>query len=338
MPDPIGSVYLDQPRPTRAPPTPERRTRAAMAVPVAFIGIVGLTVAGLLVGVRSAIATPDPIVAAVQSTFQDPESRAEITRELATAIQASLLTPEVLEAAEAYGIDHQAEIDAWAASVLDDPEFGDAVGDLITDIHGRIFIAVESEPVDIGPLTDVVRSSAEEVAPSLAAFLPPGGRVIMIDASDLPDLTGPMALIDRAILIALLSGLGLPLALIVHDHRHRVLAWIGRWLLVVGLVLGAASIGLPWLAGNLTGWVTAEAAVSPSSIRLLAPAAVAGTIGIGLMSLAAVWRRREKRKITWEGAAAWLEVVEPPVMAAPQPSFDLARRGLVEGDRHLTNI
>ena len=105
MPEPIGSVYLDQPRPRRAPPIPERRARAAVAVPMAFVGIVGLTVAGLLVGVRSAIATPDPIVAAVQSTFQDPESRAEITRELATAIQASLLTPEVLAAAELYGVD-----------------------------------------------------------------------------------------------------------------------------------------------------------------------------------------------------------------------------------------
>ena len=338
MPEPIGSVYLDQPRPRRAQPTPERRGRSAMAALLGLIGIVGLTVAGVLVGVRTAVSSPDPIVAAVQRTFEDSDSRAEITAELAMAIQSSLLSPELLEAAEGYGIDHQAEIDAWAASVLDDPEFGDAVGDLVIDIHGRIFTAVDPDPVDVSRLTDIVISRATATAPTLAAFLPPGGQVIIIDASDLPDLTQPMALLDRTILIALLSGVCLPLALMVHDRRHRVLAWIGRWLLVVGLVLGVAAIGLPWLAGNLTGWATAEAALRPSSMRLLAPAAVAGTIGIGLMSLAAVWRRRDRRMVAQEGAAAWLNVVEPPTMAAVSSSLEPAHSGLVEGNRQLTNI
>ena len=45
MPEPIGSVYLDQPQPSRRRPDPRKRLRAAIAGQLCLIGIVGLTAA-----------------------------------------------------------------------------------------------------------------------------------------------------------------------------------------------------------------------------------------------------------------------------------------------------
>lgn len=338
MPEPIGSVYLDQPRPSRPRSDPKRRGRATIAAQLGFIGIVGLTIAGLLAGVRHLVSSPDELVDAIDTALEDPESRAEIEDELAIAIRESLLGPGLLEAAAAWGVDPETEIDAWTAAVVADPAFSDAIADLIVDIHGRVLIEADAEPVDVGALTEIVISAATDTAPGLAFFLPSDAEVIHIDGSDLPDLTGPMSALDQAIMMALVTGAALPLAILVHHRRHLVLSWVGRWMLVVGIALAGGAVGLPWLAGRLTGWVTAEAAVKASSLRLLAPAAVAGIIGMAFASMGAVGRRHEKRKTAQEGAAAWLDVIEPPPTAASSPSLDLARRGLADGSRHLTNI
>jgi hypothetical protein len=334
----IGSVYLDPPRPVRTRPTTERRTRAVAAGHLAFVGILGLTVAGLLFGVRTLVSSPDPAGHAVERALDDPASRAEIESHLATAIRDNMIPAEALTAAELYAIDVDPEIAAWTAAVLDDPDFIPAVADLLAEVHGRMFIEAEPGPVDAGSLTSLVVAVGQESAPTLATFLPPDGQVVIIDAADLPDLTEPRSLLDRALLIALAAGAALPLAALVHDRRQQVLTWVGRWLLVVGIFAGVAAVGLPWVAGQTTGWVTAETAVRSWSLALLAPAAIAGTLGMGLVSLTALARRRATRTTTREGAAAWLDVVEPTSMAQASPSLALAHRGLVDGSRQLTNI
>jgi hypothetical protein len=244
----------------------------------------------------------------------------------------------MLTAAELFAIDADSEIEAWTTAVLDDPGFIPAVADLLTEVHGRIFIEAEPGSVDASPLTNLVVAVAHETAPTLAAYLPPDEQVVTIDAANLPDLTRPRSLLDKALLVALATGVALPLAALVHDRRNRVLTWVGRWLLVVGLLAAVAAVGLPWVAGEITGWVTAETAVRSSSLRLLAPAAIAGTLGMGLVSLTALARRRATRTTTREGAAAWLDVVEPAPTVQTSPSLPLANRGLVDGSRQLTNI
>ena len=196
-----------------------------------------------------------------------------------------------------------------------------------------------AEPIDVGPLTEIVLAHANETAPALAPLIPSGGQIVAIDTDGLPDLTAPMAELDRAVTIAFMAGVALPLALLVHDRRHRVLAWTGQWLIGVGILAGLAAIGLPVVAGQVTGSRIVEIALRPEAMRLLAPAGVIGAIGMGLASVGALWSRREKRRVTEEGAAAWLEVVEPPPAALNgSDSFDLARRGLVDANRHLTSI
>jgi hypothetical protein len=338
VPQPIGSVYLDQPRRTRAQIASKRRIRANVAGHLAAVGIAGLTLAALLIGIRPLVTSPDRAIDAVHGALADPAARAEIEAEIGAGITENLLSPQALETAEAFGIDHEAEIEAWTAAVFDHPDFDMVIANLMAEIHGRVFIEASPRPVDTRPLTDLVVSVAAETAPSLAPLLPPGVEVIHIAGSDLPDLTGPVSMIDRLIFAGLVSGLTIPLAFASHEHRHRVLVWLGRWLLVVGLVSGLAMFALPWFAGGMTGSDTAEAAVRFSSTRLLAPAAIAGLMGASLLAVGTIWRLRDKRSVTKQGAAAWLEVVEPPPMTVASPELELARRGLADGSRHLTNI
>ena len=339
MPEPIGSVYLDQPRARGAHPPAKRGARTAIAAQLALIGLLGLTIGGFLVLVRAAFGGPEPMVDAVQAALDDPDARDKIQIEVETTIEEQLLGPELIELAEIYEIDHEAEIAEWAAAVLEDPEFGDAVADLTSDVHRRVFVAGGSATVDFGPLSEIVVAHAHETAPALAPLLPPGRDIATFDSSALPDLSGPMGALDRAITIALMSAFALPLALVVHTRRHRVVAWTGQWLFAIALVVGVGAIGLPVLAGQMTGSVIVETAVRPEAIRLLAPAGLIGAIGVGMATFAAVWNRREKRKVAQEGAAAWLEVVEPPPAALPASAeLEMARRGLVDGSRHLTNI
>lgn len=334
-----GSVYLDAPRPGRSrTPSPRRQRRTTVAALAAMIGMLGLTVAGLLAAFQSIASDTGPLVEAIDTTISDPDSRAEVEADLAAAIRTGLLGSRFTEAAELWGVDVEGETGRWAAAVLDDDRFAAALADLVTELHSRIFVEPVSGPVDTSELTAIVIAAADESAPGVAPFLPTEARLITIDGADLPDLTGPTTFVDRAILVALASGAALPLALLIHDRRHDVLSWAGRWLLAVGLGLAVTAVGLPYMAGLVTGWTTAETATRALSLPLLVPAGLAGIVGMGLVTVAAVARRREERRLASEGAAAWLDVIEPaPIGAAASPSHDLGRRGLVDGGRQLTS-
>ena len=137
----------------------------------------------------------------------------------------------------------------------------------------------------------------------------------------------------------LLVMLLIPVGFVVHPHRHRMAAWVGRWLLVLGLVSGLAAVGLPYLAGSVTGYQGAAIAIRSISLRLLAPAAVTGIVGMGLASFGAVLKHREQRRVADEGAAAALGYDEPPLWPpSTSPKLDLASRGLVDANHPLTNI
>ena len=75
------------------------------------------------------------------------------------------------------------------------------------------------------------------------------------------------------------------------------------------------------------------------SLKLLAPAVLSGILGLGLTSFASVLRKRDRRRITDEGAAAALGYDEPPFwQQTPSPTLDLPSRGLVDAGHPLTNI
>ena len=125
----------------------------------------------------------------------------------------------------------------------------------------------------------------------------------------------------------------------LHPQRHRVVGWIGGWALVTGLLGGLTAFALPVLAGSVTGWDAVEIGVRSASSRLIAPAAVTGMVGVGLLAVAAFGARRDGRRLSQEGAAAALGVDEPAAWdATASPTLDLAARGLVDVNHPLTNI
>ncbi|MFQ5557170.1 MAG: hypothetical protein ACE5GB_06645 [Acidimicrobiales bacterium] len=336
----IGSVYLDPRRPPTLP-TPSRfqRGRAALAFVLVMAGLTGVTLAGVGGGLHAAISDPALATEAIDAAFDDALARAELEQELADALTTGLLGDAFVATATTYGIDARNEIAELAEDLLDDPDFRAGVDELVIDIHRRILLEPDPSPVDVSALTAAARSAAAGRSPALAALLPPDSQLVTIDAAAVPDLSSGLAAAERLTPVALLAGLALPAAAFLHPRRYRVVTWMGRWALVIGLVLAVAAVGLPFAAGRLTGWVTIEAAVRALSLRLLAPAGLAGIVGAGLVSVAGIAERREQRRLTDEGAAHALGAREPLVpFPVPRPAVDLTHRGLIDTGRPLTNI
>ena len=336
-----GSVYLDTPARTSRRP-PERAvnaTRVMLAGLCAAIGLFGLTAATIIVGVRALVLEADPVLDAFEATLDDPLARAELEQEVATAIESGFVGIELTEIAEVYGLDVPAEAERVSSSVLDDPGFRAALNDVITDVHSRVVIEPAAGDIDLAPISDAVLAVIERVAPDLAAIIPAGSTLWTLDAGSIPDLTGPARILNRSLSAALIAIIGMPLAAALHPRRHRVAAWLGRWALTAALVGALAAVGLPYLGGRITGWSTVEVAIRASSLRLLAPAGIAGVLGMGLASLAAVAASRERRKVVEEGAAAALGVNEPELwQQSAQPAGDLPRRDLIDAGHPLTNV
>ena len=246
-----------------------------------------------------------------------------------------MINESMVIAGDEFGVDVEAE--AVATELLDDDEFRAALHGLIDEVHHRMFVEPSSEPLDASELTNSMVAMVETRTAGLSLVLPEDPEVVTVDASSIPDLSGPITFLDQAVLAALAMGAALPLAYLVHGHRHRVLTWVGRWLLAFGLFMAVTAVGLPYLAGHLTGWSTVEAAVRSVSLRLLAPAVVAGIVGLALTSLGSVTKNRERRRNIDDGMTAALGVHEPPAAEAFRP-LDLAHRGMADGSRQLTSI
>ncbi len=135
-------------------------------------------------------------------------------------------------------------------------------------------------------------------------MLSAGDVLFVVTPEQIPDLTGPVGLLNRSLLALGFASLALPLAAVVHPRRHRVMAWAGRWLLVMGLVAACLAVGLPFIAEQLTGSSIVEVSIRALSGRLLAPASVAGIAGMGFTAVAVIHKRRETRSAADEGTAA----------------------------------
>lgn len=336
-----GSVYLDPPRHAEEQVAPRsyRGLRRILAGILILVGLTALTAAAFLGGVRLMLHDPTTVADAVDTSLDEPLVQDEIEREIADAIEDGLIGRDMTEASEAFGVDVGAEALRLAPLVIDDPTFRTELTALIREGHERILLEPSTEPLDFAPITAAVAALIERESPTLAQVLPDDTMLLTIDGDRLPDLTEPMAVLNHALLIALLTALALPLAAVLHPRRHRVLAWMGRWLLTMGLLAGLAAVGFPYLAGNLSGYSAVEVSVRALTVRLLGPAAFAGIVGMAAMSGAAVLKSRERRRIADEGAAAALGVNEPPLMpAAASPQIEFGSRELVDASHPLTNI
>lgn len=337
-----GSVYLDRPIPTpnRRPPAPKRRlSRTTVASACLLIGLLTLSAAAVLAGLRSLVFDTDPWMTAFDETLDDPAARPEIEREVARGIEHGLVGAELAEDVAFFGFDVAAEAEAIAGIVLDDPAVRAELRLLLEDAHAQVLVERSGATLDLEPISAAVFAVVEREAPELASIVPAGATLWSIETDSLPDLTWTAGLTDRGVRSLALGGLLIPLGVIVHPRRHRAASWVGRSLLVGGLVAALTAVGLPYLAGAMTGWIAAEIVVRSITLKLLGPAAIAGIIGMGLVSFAAVMSHRERRRTADEGAAAALGYDEPAPWAQPgAPTLDLASRGLVDVNHPLTNI
>ena len=342
--EPTGSVYLDAPRTTSRRPAPEPATmRGPRVVTAALLGLVGifaLTLAAVLGSVRVLVNDTETLPNTIDAALDDPQVRADLEGEIAVAIQETLFDAELTAQAARFGVDIESEVAILAPAILDDAAFRAALSDLISETHARVLLAPSDAPIDVTPLTAAAIAVIEREVPEAAAVLPAENALFVVTPEQIPDLTGPVELLDRGLMALGLAGLALPLAAVVHPQRHRVMAWAGRWLLVMGLIAACLAVGLPYIGAQLTGYSIVEVSIRALSGRLLAPAAVAGVVGMGFTAVAAILKSRAKWSATDEGAAAALGFDEPalPGVIAVSPQMDLAQRGLVDVSQPLTNI
>ena len=335
-----GSVYLDAPTRTSRAPVPEPRgKRGIAAMGLLGIGLVGLTVVGLVTGLRLFVLDPDLVDPAVEQTLADPIGRAELEHELATAIVDDLVGEDLIEVAAVFELDVADEANRLAPIMLDDPTVRTELKALAGEAHHSVLVDPDAADIDLEAFTTAILAVVAEDSPRLAAIIPPEATLWTVDVESLPDLTAATTASNGTMRYALLALVLIPIGFVVHPRRHCPTAWIGRWALTFGLVCALAAVGFPYLAGELTGYGSVEIAVRTVSLKLLAPAAICGIVGIGLVSFATALRKREKRRVTEEGAAAALGYDEPPLwQQAGNPTLDLSGRGLVDVNHPLTNI
>jgi len=343
MLQPTGSVYLDAPRPTQrvwVGEPPFHRSRRLFAGALTLIGIVALTAAAVLAGTRTLVHDRDMVVRTVETALDDPQIRSEFQNELITAIEQTLFGPELVEQLAIFGIDVEAEAARIAPLVLDDPSFRVALGELVVESHERILFEPSTAPLDVSGVSAAVVDVIEREIPAAARVIPANATLLQIPAEDIPDLSAPARILDRSLVILIAGGVMLVVAAGVHPRWHRVMAWTGRWLLTMAVISALLAVGLPMLGEHLTGYAAVETGIRSFSGRLLAPSAMFGVVGMGMVSVAAFIRRRELSRNSDRGIAVALGLDEPPVFAAAgvSPDMQLAHRGLVDADHPLTNI
>jgi len=341
MTQPTGSVYLDGPvSPRHRPPVPRvGRTRTILAGFCVTVGLLALSVGALVAGLRIFVLDADSIVDVFESTLDDPQARIDLENQVALAIEEGLVGEELTAVAAAFDFDVKAEAERVAGFVLDDPAARDELRTLLTDLHSRVLLEWDPSEIDLAPFTTSVLAVIERESPRLATIIHADSTLWSLEGDSLPDLTRAMDLLDRVLVLSLFLTLLIPIGAAIHPRRHRVVAWVGSWTLMLGLISALAAIGLPYLGGELTGWTSVEIAIRSASLRLLAPAGIAGITGMGLVSVAAVAHRRERLRVSDEGAAAAFGYNEPPLWQhEPSPGLDLPSRGLTDAGRPLTNI
>ncbi|MBT5140070.1 MAG: hypothetical protein HOM37_13550 [Acidimicrobiaceae bacterium] len=340
MGQPTSSVYLDASQPVRGPaPKAVRNIRRTLAGWLTLVGLLALSATALLGGIHLVTTNPGTLVEAANKTLDDPVVQQELDREMASAIETRLLDLDMSQSATSIGFIVADEALRLAPIILADAAFRSELETLIIAAHDQILLNPSELPIDITAMTKVVIDVIESESPQFAQMLPRDHQLYEITTDSLPDFTGPVSLLERVLLLTALATLALPLAGLLHPHYDRILTWIGRWALLAGLVAALAAIALPKVVGAATGFHAAEIAAQTVTTRLLGPAALAGMIGMGLVTVASVRAKRRHNETSDYGEARALGLHEPDRFSTPRNNLTgPPKHDPVDVSHPLTNI
>lgn len=174
------------------------------------------------------------------TVLRDPEFAAAVS---------PLAAGRIVDAVPEIGADEDIIADAVAAA-LDDPAFTSEFAGAMGTIYGDVFEeGTDPVVVDLSTLVEPTARVLDPVDPGLAdsvrlAGLSPDSLTLTMDPGDLPDLSGPAAVVRVAWMV--LAGLGLALVamgLLIHPRTARALRRLGL-LVTVGAAL---QFGFTWL-------------------------------------------------------------------------------------------
>ena len=177
-----------------------------------------------------------------------------------------------------------------ARRVVDSPAFEQAVTAALPAIYGQI---VKGNPADV-----VLDAATVNQAFASVGATPPLNLSLIARRSDIPDLRGPLDVIQQLTLVfgalaTLLIALGLSMA----PHRGRAIMRIGRWLITTGLLAVVVFWALPTLALlPLGGWVGVVGILLATGDWLTLPASVLAAFGVAILVLGNAGETQARRK------------------------------------------
>jgi hypothetical protein len=264
--------------------------------------------------VRGIVVDSDVSAQAASRAIDDVRVQRLLVDQTTEAVRSQLIGTEVvqyLENLDPATREVEADLLAVADAVVQTPEFHAAFVTTVRDLHRLVFVERGPAPVvDATDLVSVARDAAIARNAAYAALIPPTGTLtVTIPTSDLPDLTGLRDdLGSRTVPLAVVGAVLATAAFVIHDRRPKALRRVAFWLLGAGVVQASVALLLP-VAANLVGGDAgpiAEAIARVLLPRLLAPAAMVGGSGLGLLLVAFQWQRTADRRDARTGATAFL--------------------------------
>lgn len=218
--------------------------------------------------------------------YDDDAVRDRLAANIAGGVEAALPPGVPLE---------RATIDAGAAQALESPAVEALFVDALVRTH-RAMLGEGEVPreVDAGAFGSAGREALVEVRPELDGILPAEPQVsVPLPTERVPDL-GPVrrGLLAAVPLLAVASGAGVALALLVTSDRPAVVRRAGVWAVGLSAVVLAFAYGVPALATvaapNQSEVIAALVGAMAAETRV--PAVALAALGVAAIAVSLVWR------------------------------------------------
>ena len=227
-----------------------------------------------------------------QELLDNDAVRDQLASNVASALSAAL--------PDAVGVD-EAQIDAAALAILDDPRVADLLVGALGRTHGS-FLGENDTPttLDFGPVLDAANEQLAAVSPSLAdALTPSDGLSVELPTQRIPNARPIKSFLESVVppLASVAAGLAL-VALIAARDRGAVFGKAGRWAIFTAAFYLIVGFGLPALLRLV---IPAQAEIFAALVQAvlrttLTPSLVMAGVGGALLVLSWIWPDPEKAR------------------------------------------